>query len=178
MSVAFHHRMRTQYISPTYNHHHYGFAIHAFGQFERNTTCIAPIELRIPNHEPTTYFDVITFTKDTYHIAVIAIIAINMSAPSREQCMAAPTPGRFVSDVNRIGPDGRILPAGAAFAAAAAAAAAEQEARRRADDQTFATAAAVSREVERENAGEKKSLLRRVGSKIASVFKRDQEKMN
>jgi len=81
--------------------------------------------------------------------------------------MAAPTPGRFVSDVNRIGPDGRVLPAGAAFAAIAAA---EQEARRRADDQTFATAAAVGREVEGENAGEKKSLLRRVGSKIASCL--------
>ena len=175
MSLAFHHRMRTQYISPTFNLHHYAFAVHAYGQFERNTTCIAPIELKIPNHEPTTYFDVVTFTKDTYHIAVIAIIAINMSAPSREQCMAAPTPGRFVSDVNRIGPHGRVLPAGAAFAAIAAA---EQEARRRADDQTFATATAVSREVEREDAGEKKSLLRRVGSKIASVFKRDQEKMN
>ena len=176
MSLAFHHRMRTQYISPTFNHHHYAFAIHAFGQFERNTTCIAPIELKIPNHEPSTYFDVVTFTKDTYHIAVIAIIAINMSAPSREQCMAAPTPGRFVSDVNRIGPHGRVLPAGAAYAATAAAA--EQEARRRADDETFSTAAAASREVEREHAGEKKSLLRRVGSKIASVFKRDQEKMN
>lgn len=176
MAAVSHHHVRTRSMSSTRNHHHYRFSIQLFGDFQRNTTCIAPIELKIPNHEPSTYFDVITFTKDTYHIAVIAIIAINMSAPSREQCMAAPTPGRFVADVNRIGPDGRVLPAGAALAATAAAA--EQEARRRADDQTFATAAAVSREGERENAGEKKSLLRRVVSKIASVFKRDQEKMN
>mgnify|MGYP000894919518 CR=1 FL=1 len=98
--------------------------------------------------------------------------------------MTAPTREQFMAGVNSTGPDGRLLPAGAA--AAARMTAAEQEALRKADDETFSTASVLSREVEREKDklikknenGEKKSLLRRVGSKIASAFKREQEKMN
>jgi hypothetical protein len=64
--------------------------------------------------------------------------------------------------------------------------AAEQEALRKADEETYATSSAAIRKVEREKEklakkeekGDQKSLLRRVGSKIASAFKREQEKMN
>ena len=172
--IIFHNRMRTHPISSTHNHHHYDFSIHLSGPYHRDTTYIAPIELKIPNHKPSTYFDVITFTTDTYHIAVIGVIAINMSAPTREQYMAAPIPGRIVTGVNGTGPNERVL-----RAAAVGITAAEQEARERA-------ASAARREAVRENErlakkkmyGDMKSLLRRGGSKIASVFKREQEKMS
>ena len=97
-----------------------------------------------------------------------------MSAPTREQYMAAPIPGRLVTGVNGTGPNERVL-----RAAAVGITAAEQEARERA-------ASAARREAVRENErlakkkmyGDMKSLLRRGGSKIASVFKREQEKMS
>lgn len=156
-------------------HTHYNYFVHFPGPIAEDTTCIAPMQLTIDGHEPCTYFDVATFTTDTYHVASIAIIAINMTAPTREQ---------FMAGVNSTGPDGRPLPAGAATAARMTAA--EQEALRKADDETFSTASVFSREVEREKDklakkeknGEQRSLLRRAADKIVSVFKREQEKMN
>lgn len=165
---------------PTYSvrdRNHYHFLVHFSGPILGTTIYIAPIELSIPDHEPSAYFDVATFTTNTYRKTIIVIIAINM---------AAPTPEQFMAGVNTTGSDGRRLPAGAAASMTAAEQEArrkadEQEARRKADEQTSTTASAASREVARENeksaeketSGEEKSLLRRVGGKIASVFKRE-----
>lgn len=157
---------------PTYSlldRNYYKFVVHFSGPILGTTIYIAPIELSIPDHEPSAYFDVATFTTNTYHKTIIVIIAVNM---------AAPTPEQFMAGFNRTGTGGRVRPARAT--------AGEQEARRKADEEATRTASAASRKVARENEklakkemyGEKKSLHRRVGSKVASVFKREQEKMD
>lgn len=168
MTTIYGDRMRIQHISPTHTNYHYEYRIYLFGPFQRNTICIVPVTLKIANHEPSTYFDVATFTTNNHHVAVITVIAINMAAPTRDQFDYAPMREHFLAGVNGTGSDGRPLPAGAR--AAASMTAAQQEAR-----PFFPLGIPPSREVERENEGKKKSLLRRVGSKIASVFKRKQK---
>ena len=175
MAIYFTRMRKTHRISPNLVQIKYDLLFHITGPILQDTVYVAPVKLRIPGHEPSAYFDVAEFETDTYHIVIIAYIAINMTAPTREQ---------FMAGVNSTGPDGRLLPAGAAAAARMTAAA--LEALTKGDDESFSTASVLSREVEREKDklikknenGEKKSLLRRVGSKIASAFKREQEKMN
>jgi hypothetical protein len=175
MAILFFHERQTRHIFPELDHTDYQFSVHYTDPIVEDTICVAPIQLKISGHEPCTYFDLAVLPYCNHKLIIIAIIAINMTPPTREQ---------FMAGVNSTGPDGRSLPAGAA--AAARMTAAEQEALRKADEETYATSSAAIRKVEREKEklakkeenGEQKSLLRRVGSKIASAFKREQEKMN
>jgi hypothetical protein len=176
MAILFFHDRQTRHTtSPELKHTDYKFSVHYSDPIDADTVWVVPIKLKISGHEPCTYFDIAVFPYCNHKLIIVATIAINMAPPTREQ---------FMAGVNSTGPDGRSLPAGAA--AAARMTAAEQEALRKADEETYATSSAAIRKVEREKEklakkeekGDQKSLLRRVGSKIASAFKREQEKMN
>jgi hypothetical protein len=174
MSTLFSEHHQTQHISPEPRQTKYTFLIHQPAPLDHNTIRTERIDLEILGHEPSAYVDVVVFPVGNYHLILILIIAINMTAPTREH---------FMAGVNSTGPDGRPLPAGAA--AAARMTAAEQEAARKADEETFAIRK-VEREkdklAKKEEKGEQKSLLRRlfggIVDKIVSAFKREQEKMN
>jgi hypothetical protein len=172
MSTLFSEHHQTQHISPEPRQTKYTFLIHQPAPLDHNTIRTERIDLEILGHEPSAYVDVVVFPVGNYHLILILIIAINMTAPTREH---------FMAGVNSTGPDGRPLPAGAA--AAARMTAAEQEAARKADEETIRK---VEREkdklAKKEEKGEQKSLLRRlfggIVDKIVSAFKREQEKMN
>jgi hypothetical protein len=140
MAILFFHERQTRHIFPELDHTDYQFSVHYTDPIVEDTICVAPIQLKISGHEPCTYFDVAILPYCNHKLIIIAIIAINMTPPTREQ---------FMAGVN-------------------------------------STSSAAIRKVEREKEklakkeenGEQKSLLRRVGSKIASAFKREQEKMN
>lgn len=185
---------RTRRISPDLKHTHWEYFIDIPDQPFGDDICITPIELSIPDYPPCIYFDAAIISTNTYRLAIIIVIGINMTPPDREQVVASVNvdpPGReqFMAGVNSTGPDGRLLPAGAAAAARMTAAhAAAQEAERQQDEDTFSTASTAIEEAKREEesakkkkAGVQKSLVRRlfggVGKKFAAAaLKRDQEK--
>lgn len=174
---------RTRRISPEVKHTYWEYFIDIPDQPSGDDICITPIELSIPDYPPCIYFDAVIISTNNYRLTIIIVIGINMTPPGREQ---------FMAGINSTGPDGRLLPAGAAAAARMTAAhAAAQEAERQQDEDTFSTASTAIEEAKREEeiakkkkkkGGKQKSLVRRlfggVGGKFAAAVKRDQEKKN
>lgn len=193
VAIFFFRRLQTRRISIRRKQTYFEYVVDIPYQPSGHTVSVIFVRLDIRNHTPCAYFDVADISNDNYRLTIITVIAINMDVPDREQVMAIvnlnpPVREQFMAGVNSTGPDGRLLPAGAAAAARMTAAyAAAQEAAREQDEDTFSTASTDIEDAkgeekiaQKKGGGEQKSLIRRlfggIGDKVAAALKREQEK--